>query len=168
MTNVHNANTDKELIFTEWTAGTWSWPGVGIEALTTDSPALIYDVLNNWGQGAIVWNLMLDSDRGPYRPGGCSTGNGAIDIDKSTYSRLTYNSFYYVICLAANAVEQDAVRIATLGSVDGVQCVAFDNDGSLGAILMNTADKTRKVRVNADGRSFVASLPSKSVTSLKW
>lgn len=168
MTNVHNANPDKELIFTEWTAGTWSWPGVGMEAITTDAQALIFDVLGNWGQGSVVWNLMLDSERGPFRPGGCSTGNGAVDINKDGYNRLTYNSFYYVICAAAAAAAPDAVRIASPGSAPDMQCVAFQNPDGFGAILMNTASTKRKVRIKADGRSFLAEIPAKSIASYRW
>lgn len=168
MSRVHNEAPSKELIFTEWTAGTWSWPGVGMESITSDSQALIYDVLNNWGQGAIVWNLMLDSDRGPYRPGGCSTGNGAIDINNDGYNQLTYNSFYYVICIAASAVSQDAIRIGTTGSANDVQIVAFKNTDGYGAILMNRSDSERKVRISAEGCSFVATLAAKSISSYRW
>lgn len=168
MTRVHNEAPDKELIFTEWTAGTWSWPGAGMEAITTDAQALIFDVINNWGQGSLVWNLMLDSDRGPYRPGGCSTGNGAVDINKNGYNKLTYNSFYYVICAAAAAVSQDAVRIGFSGKANDVQCVAFDNGDGYGVVLMNTSGSLRKVRVSADGFSFIANVPANSLASYRW
>lgn len=158
-----------ELTFTEWTAGTWSWPGVGMEAITADSQALIFDVLHNWGRGSVVWNLMLDSERGPNRPGGCVTGNGAIDIDKNGYKNLTYNSFYYVICLASSAVEEGARRIETTGSARDVQIVAFDNgDGGYGVVLMNTSGSPKKIRVQERTNSFVAELPSNSVSSFKW
>lgn len=168
MSYVHDRNPEKELIFTEWTAGTWSWPGVGPEAITTDAQALIFDVLQNYGQGAVVWNLMLDSDRGPYRPGGCSTGNGAIDISKNDYKSLTYNSFYYVMCIAASAVSDDATYIGTSGSASDVQIVAFENADGYGAILMNTSDREKKLRVRERTNTFVATLPPHSIASYRW
>ena len=168
MTYVHNQNPDKELIFTEWTAGTWSYPGVGINAVTTDAKALIFDVLQNWGQGSVVWNLLLDSERGPFRPGGCETGNGAVDINKKDYETLTYNSFYYVICSAAAAVSQDAVRIATEGTVPDVNCVAFENKDGYGLILMNTSDYERRIRVKQGDKFFITLIPKKTLASYRW
>ena len=168
MTNVYKANPDKELIFTEWTAGTWSWPGVGMEAITADAKALIFDVVKNHGRGAIVWNLMLDSDRGPYRPGGCSTGNGAVDISKKDYKSLTYNSFYYVMCLAASAVSENAVNIGTDGTISGIDCVAFKNNDGFGIVIMNTNTAERKVLVTEGSHKFLVTLPAKSVASCRW
>ena len=169
MTNVHNANPDKELIFTEWTAGTWSWPGVGINAVNTDAKALIFDVVKNWGRGAMVWNLMLDSDRGPYRPGGCSTGNGAIDISKSDYSTLTYNSFYYVMCIAASAVSDGAHYISADGGTDDIEFAAFrNNDGGYGLVLMNTSGSERRLRVSDRTNRFVVTIPAHSLASYRW
>lgn len=169
MTNVHNANPDKELIFTEWTAGTWSWPGVGINAVNTDAKALIFDVVKNWGRGAMVWNLMLDSDRGPYRPGGCSTGNGAIDISKSDYSTLTYNSFYYVMCIAAATVSDGAHYITAEGGADGIEFAAFrNNDGGYGLVVMNTSGSERRLRVSDRTNRFVVTIPAHSLASYRW
>lgn len=168
MTYIHERYPDKELIFTEWTAGSWSWPGVGMEAITTDASKLIFDVLNNWGQATVVWNLLLDNEHGPYRPGGASTANGAVDINKDGYSLLTYNSFYYVICTAAAAVSREAVRIGVSGSANEVDCVAFDNGDGYGMIMMNKAGSARKVRINTGNGTFVANIPPKSLVSYRW
>lgn len=168
MTNVHNARPDKELIFTEWTAGSWSWPGVGINGTTTDARALIFDVLNNWGQGSIVWNFMLDSDHGPHRPGGSTTANGAVDINVGSYETVTYNSFYYVICIASAAVSKDAILIGTLGSATDVECLAFDNTDGFGVILMNKSGNEKRVKIKEGASSFVAVLPPNSLSSYRW
>lgn len=168
MTYVHNQNPDKELIFTEWTAGTWSWPGVGMEAITTDARALIFDVVKNWGQGSVVWNLLLDSDRGPYRPGGCSTGNGAVDVSKSDYRQLTFNSFYYVICAAAAAVDQNSTYIAASGTPSEISSVAFENSDGFSVILMNNSDQLKNIKVVEGNHSFTAALPPKSLATYRW
>lgn len=167
MSRVHNQYPDKELVFTEWTAGDWSSPGWGINAVTTDAQALIYDVVWNWGNGSIVWNLML-CDRGPNRPGGCTNGNGAVDI-KSNYRDIDYNSFYYVMCIAASAINNESVNIGFTEQGGDINCVAFDNgNGSYSVILMNTSDSSRKVRVKEGDREFVADIPGKTLASYRW
>lgn len=168
MTYIHDKNPEKELIFTEWTAGTWSWPGVGPEGVTTDAQALIFDVLNNWGRGALVWNLLLDSDRGPFRPGGCETANGAADINKGGYNLLTYNSFYYVMCVASSAISENARYIGTSGSARDIQIVAFENTDGYGAVIMNTSNSEKKIKIRERSNQFVATLPPNSIASYRW
>lgn len=168
MSYVHDMNPEKELVFTEWTAGTWTTHGIDVTGILTDAQALVFDVLNNHGRGAIVWNLMLDSERGPNRPGGCVTGNGAVDINKGGYDNITHNSFYYVMCIAAAAASDNATLIGTDGSANDVQCVAFENTDGFGAVLMNTSNQARKVRLQQADHSFIATLPAKSIASYRW
>ena len=66
--------------------------------------------VNNWARGAIVWNLMLDANRGPNRPKGCTNGFGTVDID-ATYKNITRNSYYYIIAHMAGVVKPGAKRI---------------------------------------------------------
>lgn len=168
MSYIHSRYPDKELIFTEWTAGTWSWPGVGMEAITNDAQQLLFNVINNWGRGAVVWNLLLDSDRGPYRPGGCDTGNGAVDVSTWDYKTLTFNSFYYVMCVAASAVSDGANYISTNGSATDIQILAFENTDGYGAILMNTSNNEKKIKVKEGNHEFVAVIPAWSIASYRW
>ena len=67
---------------------------------------------NNWCRGAIVWNLMLDSDLGPVSPsdGSCKTCYGAVDIDNTNYSKIVRNSHYYLIGHMSSVVKPGAVR----------------------------------------------------------
>lgn len=167
MTTVHNAYPDMQLLFTEWTAGTWSH-GVDISEVTSDVKALVFDVTKNWGRGAMVWNLMLDSDRGPNRPGGCVTGNGAVDILKPDYSKITYNSFYYAMCLASTAALPGSHRIGASGSAEGIEYVAFKNPEGYGMVVTNTSGNTVRLAVNDGADKFAVDLPPRAAVSLVW
>jgi len=166
MTYVHNAYPEKQLLFTEWTAGTWS-SGVSISEVMNDTRHLVFDVVKNWGRGAMVWNLMLDSKRGPYRPGGCSTGNGAVDLmdDNKT---IRYNSFYYTMCMASAATRPGARRIDASGTVSGVDYVAFKNPDGFGMVITNTSDARRKLKINDGVNSFIIDIPAKSAAACRW
>lgn len=167
MTTVHNAYPDMQLLFTEWTAGTWSH-GIGLDELTSDVKNLVFDVVNNWGRGAMVWNLMLDSKRGPNRPGGCVTGNGAVDIETSDYKTIHYRSFYYAMCLASVVARPGAHRITASGTVAGLQYAAFRNPNGFGIVMTNSSSKPLRVCVNDRTNCFAVTIPPHSATSCRW
>lgn len=168
MTNIHNANPDKKLIFTETTAGVWSNEGVRIGITTNDMNWLLIPVLKNWGSAFLVWNMMLDSDRGPYRPGGCSTGNGAVDISNKDYRTISYNSYYYIVCLAAVSIPVGSVRVATSGDHPSVGTVAFRRpDGGYTLLLNNTDNSPHTITVAAT-TPFTFTIGPKTAQALTW
>lgn len=168
MTVIHDANPDMELLFTEWTAGEW-YLRVDYARILEDVKNLICDVINNWGRGAIVWNMMLDSNHGPYRPGGCFNGNGAVDIDSETYSIITYNSFYYTICLAMTASRPGAHRASIEGNIADIESVAFSNpDGTIGIIATNNSNRAKKVAIYDGKRYFCIEIPPLTAASYRW
>ena len=60
--------------------------------LMEDMEETALGTVNNWCKAVIVWNLMLDNERGPNREGGCQTCYGAVDIDRSDYKTITRHS----------------------------------------------------------------------------
>ena len=94
---VHDKYPNKELIFTETSIGTWN-DGINLtRRLMEDMAEVALGTVNNWCKAVIVWNLMLDSEKGPNRDGGCQTCYGAVTIDKGDYKTITRNSHYYII-----------------------------------------------------------------------
>jgi glucosylceramidase len=168
--DIHNAYPDKDLIFTETSIGTWN-NGHNLELrLIEDMKNVGLGTVNNWCKAVIVWNLMLDSERGPNRTGGCKTCYGAVDIDRINYKTITRNSHYYVIGHLSVAVKPGAVRIGTSGFSDaGFTCAAFENpDGTYAAILLNSTTENKKITFNDGVRHFSYEAPAKSVISYLW
>ena len=125
-------------------------------------------MLKNWGCTFLVWNLMLDSERGPYRPGGCSTANGAVDIMKTDYATITYNSYYYIVCLASVGIPVGSVRIGTSGDHEDVGTVAFRTpEGGYSLLLNNTSASPRAITV-AGPASFTVTVDANSAKVLTW
>ena len=150
---IHDMYPDKELIFTEASIGTWN-NGRNLDSSLADCMVNIgLHTMNKHCRGAIVWNFMLDMQRGPNLDGGCQTCYGAIDIHND-YKTYTLNSHYYVICHLSAVVRPGAIRIATEGWwYEGVTYTAFRNpDGSLAVILYNSNNKQLKVNI-ADGEN---------------
>jgi O-Glycosyl hydrolase len=161
---------DRELVFTETSIGTWN-DGRNLEVrLIDDMREVALGTVNNWCKGVIVWNLMLDTDRGPNREGGCQTCYGAVDINRSNYSAITRNSHYYIIGHLSSVVKPGAVRIGTSGfSESGFHYSAFENtDGTYAFVLLNSNAAARTITLDDGNNHFSYEVPAKSVVSYRW
>src|SRR5690606_12396055 len=126
--------------------------------------------VNNWARGVIVWNLMLDSEKGPNRDGGCQTCYGAVDINKNDYKTITKNSHYYIIGHLSSVVKPGATRIGTKGyKAAGVTYAAFENtDGTYAVVLQNNTNEAKKITIDDGDNYFAYDVPAKSVVSYRW
>lgn len=170
LNNIQQKRPDKELIFTETSIGMWN-DGRNLEKrLMEDMEETALGTVNNWCKAVIVWNLMLDNERGPNREGGCQTCYGAVDIDRSDYKTITRNSHYYIIGHLSSVVKPGAVRIGSKGyTADGIMYSAFENlDGTEALVLLNNTDGTKNITVNSGERSFTYEVPAKAVASFRW
>lgn len=166
---VHDANPDKELVFTESTAGFWN-DGANLSArLVNDMEEITLGAVNRWCRGSVIWNLMLDAQRGPNRPGGCTTGYGAVDID-ADYKTIRRNSFYYIMAHMSAVAKPDAVRIGTAGTVpQGLTYSAFQNpDGRYGIAFGNNRQEDIVTAIDDGKHQFSITIPGKGILSAIW
>lgn len=169
LNSVHKANPEKELVFTESTAGDWN-DGANLRArLVDDMEQITLGTVNRWCRGSLVWNLMLDSNRGPNRPGGCINGFGAVDLgaDGKTIRR---NSYYYIMAHMASAVKPDARRIGTKGfTANGLTYSAFLNaDGTYALVLSNRTSSPITFTADDGTHHFPATVPANGILTLSW
>ena len=166
---IHKANPDKELVFSESTAGDWN-DGANLKArLIDDMEQITLGTVNRWCRGAIIWNLMLDSKRGPNRPGGCTTGFGAVDI-KDDFKTITRNSFYYIMAQMSAGVKPGAKRIDTEGfTKNGLTFSAFRNpDNSYALVLSNKNSEDVRATVDDGAHHFPVTVPARGIVTLSW
>ncbi len=167
--NIQRQSPDKELIFTETSIGTWNDGRNLGKRLLADMEDVALGTVNNWCKGVIVWNLMLDNDRGPWREGGCKTCYGAVDINYD-YATITRNSHYYIIGHLSSVVKPGAVRIGTTGySESDVMYSAFENtDGTYAFVIINKGSAEKTFNINEGKQSITYKLPALSVVSFQW
>ena len=168
--NVHNKYPNMELVFTETSIGTWN-NGQNLSVrLMDDMQEVALGTVNNWCKAVIVWNLMLDSNRGPNREGGCQTCYGAVDINRSDYKTITRNSHYYIIGHLSSVVRQDATRIGSSSSIpENIIYSAFENkDGTYSVVLLNNTNNKERITFDDPKNRFTYEVPSKSVVSCIW
>ncbi len=168
--DIHQQRPDKELIFTETSIGTWNDGRNLSTRLMEDMQEIALGTVNNWSRAVIVWNLMLDTEKGPNREGGCQTCYGAVDINSANYKTITRNSHYYIIGHLSSVVKPGATRIGASGyAANGLQYSAFQNaDGSYAVVLLNNSNENRAITLNDNKNHFSYQVPAKSVVSYRW
>ena len=170
LNDVYGKRPDKELIFTETSIGMWNDGRNLSTRLMDDMEDVALGTVNNWCKAVMVWNLMLDTERGPNREGGCTTCYGAVDISKSDYKTITRNSHYYIIGHLSSVVKPGAVRIGTKGySATGIIYSAFENtDGTYAFVLLNNTTQAKTITLNDGNHHFAYEVPAKAVASYRW
>ena len=164
---VHNAFTNKDIYFTENTAGDWG--GTFGDVLIWDTSTLIIGGMRNWSKTVIKWNLALDQNGGPKISGGCTGCRGLVTINTSTHA-ITTNADYYSLGHASKFVKPGARRIESSElPADGPYSVAFVNpDSSLAVIAVNSALAAKNYTLRWQGQSISVPLPSRSVVTFTW
>ena len=166
LAGVHSADPTKSIYFTEQSIGTWC-PNFG-DNLLWHIREVCLGTINNYCRAVVLWNFMLDANRGPNRPGGCTTCYGFVDCDGTySYNTLTFRSHWYAIGHMSKVVKCDAYRVKS--NLVGVNASAFENpDGTLSAVVLNDKDSDKEVVVKSPKGDFVVTLPARSVTSIIW
>lgn len=167
---IHKQNPDKELIFSEASIGTWNHGRDLTKSLLRDVEQLSLATVNRWCKAVVVWNLMLDTKRGPNLDGGCQTCYGAVDIDENDYRTIHKNSHYYAIAHLSSVVKPDAMRIGCeTPDMKGLTSAAFINkDGSYAIVICNNQDEERTTFVSDSKKQFECRIPAFSVVSCRW
>jgi len=162
LSTVHNAYPSKNVYFTEQaTFSTGSFSG----DLNWHVTNLIVGATRNWSRNVIEWNLASDPSFGPHTTGGCTTCQGAITVNSSSFSR---NVSYYIIAHASKFVRPGAVRIASDAST-ALPNVAFKNtDGSKVLIVLNSSGSTQSFNIKFNSKIVTTSLANGSVATYKW
>ena len=168
LNSVHDAAPGMDLVFSETSIGTWN-NGQDLSArLVSDMEEVALGTVNRWCTGVIVWNLMLDAERGPNRPGGCQTCYGAVDLS-ADYTSYSCNSHYFIIAHLSSVVKPGAVRIGTNNfKSNGLTYSAFKNpDGSL-ALVASNSGQSLSLTIDDGTHHFSCTVPAQSAVSYLW
>ena len=170
---IHTAAPDKGIWFTEASIGEWNYKSHGFGGqFQEDFREIVMGTLKRYGKGITLWNMMLDDEGKPYRPGGCSTCYGAVSVSHSTYalSSVDRKSHWYDVLHTSAVIKPGAVRVGTKGyTASGVTYLAFSNpDASTGVIFLNESSQDQQFVFASSERSVSVKVPAKSVVSAIW
>jgi len=163
---VHDAYPDKDAFLTECSGGEWNpgWKN-GFGDVVHN---LLIGSVRNWSRGVILWNLVLDPQRGPHK-GGCDTCRGVVTVDPGT-GAVTRNPEYYALAHVSRFVHSGAQRIASDAPAgSAIESVAFRNgdDGSVVVLIHNLADATHPVVVKIGDAAMRLTLPGGAAVTVR-
>lgn len=120
--------------------------------------------LNNWCEGYLDWNLVLDETGGPNHV------NNLCDapiIADTTTGGLHYNSSYYYIGHFSRYIKPGAVRIGLSSSHAAVNAAAFRNpDGTVAVVALNETENEQTFTLSYDGETLTQTLPANAIATL--
>lgn len=161
LSKIHDEFPDKHLIFTEGCIE----GGVQLGAWHTGERYArnIMGDINNWLEGWIDWNIVLNEQGGPNHVGNYC--DAPVIVDTKT-GEIHYNSSFYYIGHFSKYIKPNAVRIAQELNHPTLKSVSFQNeDGSIVAVVMNDEDKSEAISISLEGNVTTAELPEHSITT---
>lgn len=144
---VHDLFPDKHLLFTEGCQEGGCQIG---EWFTGERYGrnMIGD-FNNWCEGYLDWNLVLDETGGPNHVNNLCDAPVIMD---TVNKKLIFNSSYYYIGQFSKYVHPGASRVFTDSGIEFIHSAAFINeDGTLVLIVMNEGDIDIDVSIECNG-----------------
>lgn len=159
---VHDLFPDKHLLFTEGCQE----GGVKLgEWFTGERYARnMMGDFNNWCEGYLDWNLVLDETGGPNHV------NNLCDapiICDTINDEVIYNSSYYYIGHFSKFIKAGAKRIQSSCDTDLVSLATFKNpDDTLVLVMMNENDSASNVKINLGNDVFTIEMKAHAITTL--
>ncbi|MBN1596926.1 MAG: glycoside hydrolase family 30 protein [Bacteroidales bacterium] len=152
---VHDSWPDKMLLYTEaGQRGSW-------EAAYELGKNIIID-LNNWANGWVYWNLLLDETRGPRHAGGLG-GSSIVVADLQT-GEVHYNPPFYYFGHFSKFIRPGAKRIACTSSSDYFIATAFINtNGKIAVVVQNLNDCDEMFQIWVGGQIIKFNAPPHAI-----
>ncbi len=120
--------------------------------------------MNNWLEGFIDWNLVLDMQGGPNHVGNYCDAPIIADTEKD---EVHYNSSYYYIGHFSKFIKPGAKRIAHETELAEVSLVAFQNeDESIAVVLLNETEAKKETSIELEGKVVDLVIPARSITTV--
>lgn len=160
---VHDAFPEKKLLYTEaGMNGSWA-------SARRLAKSMIMD-LNNWTNGWVFWNLLLDETGGPRHAGGLAGSNvrtsNVITADLTT-GELIFNPPYYVLGQFSRFIKPGAKRIACTSNNDDLLATGFLNpDGKIAVVVYNARNCDQLLQLWVEGKAIRYTLPADALITI--
>ncbi len=105
----------------------------------------IIGCLNNWVQGWVDWNMVLDTQGGPNWANNWCLAPVIVDPKKD---EVYYTPMYYTLAHFSKYIRPGATRIGFESNDDGLMLTAAQNpDGSIAVVVLNMKEEAKQIKL---------------------
>ena len=186
----HQKAPDKHLIQTEaciddevprWQDDAWYWskeatdwgyhwaPAERRHLHPTYVPVFRYanDIIgcfNNWVDGWIDWNMVLDRQGGPNWAENWCIAPVIVDPDKD---EVYFTPLYYIMAHFSRYIRPGAVRIGFENPDESIKVTAVENpDGTIAVVIFNPNEQAKGIKLSIKGKSLDFSISAKALQTI--
>ncbi|ASF40702.1 glucosylceramidase [Halobacillus halophilus] len=161
LSKVHEQFPDKHLLFTEGCIE----GGVQLGAWGTGERYArnIIGDMNNWLEGFIDWNLVLNEQGGPNHVGNYCDAPIIADTERDV---VHFNSSYYYIGHFSKYIRPGAKRVKVNSSAESLSLTAFKNNpNEIIVVLLNETEEDQSTKIEMQDYYSEVHLPKRSITT---
>ncbi len=165
---LHNRFPDKHLIHSEGCVG--GNPMNKYSPLLRYLPGQIYahDIigdLNNWTEGWIDWNMVLNTNGGPNHKNNWNWAPVIVDY-ASNPPVIEYTSAFYYLRHFSKYIRPGAVRIGVTVNTNAIESTAFINtDGRIVVVALNRNNNSIEVKLKNENLIIKHVMPAYSIVN---
>jgi len=124
----------------------------------------IIGCLNNWVDGWVDWNMVLDRQGGPNWFKNWCVAPVIVDPDQD---EVYFTPLYYVMSHFSRFIRPGATRIGIELSDESLQATAAKNpDGSIVVVIFNPLTEGRKFSLDIQGSSSQIAIPEQAIQTI--
>jgi glucosylceramidase len=124
----------------------------------------IIGCLNNWVDGWVDWNMVLDRRGGPNWAKNWCVAPVIVDPEQD---EIYLTPLYYTLAHFSRYIRPGAVRIGFENTSDNVMVTAARNpDGSIAVIILNTNEEAKGIQLSLNEKSVEFAITGKAIQTI--
>ena len=124
----------------------------------------IIGCLNNWVDGWIDWNMVLDRQGGPNWFKNWCIAPVIVDPDKD---EVYFTPLYYAMAHFSKYIRPGAVRIGFENPDPALMITAAQNpDGTIAVVVLNMGTSSKKIKLSLDDRSAEVAISARAIQTI--
>lgn len=124
----------------------------------------IIGCLNNWVDGWIDWNMLLNRQGGPNWAENWCIAPVIVDPEKD---EVYFTPLYYTMAHFSRYIRPGAVRIGFENTREEIKATAVENpDGTIAVVIFNPLAEPKGVKLSLSGQSLEFSISAKALQTI--
>ena len=124
----------------------------------------IIGCLNNYVDGWVDWNMVLDTQGGPNWFKNWCVAPVIVDVEKD---EVYFTPLYYVLSHFSKFMRPGAIKVGCKSSVNEVVATAVQNpDGSIAVAIFNPTETNYTIELNLNSKKKSISIPAKALQTI--